>query len=53
MNFTKMQGAGNDFVMLKPDEPNQDWSQIAQTMCDRRFGIGADGHHTGFAIKNG
>lgn len=43
MNFTKMQGAGNDFVMLKPDEENQDWSQMAQTMCDRRFGIGADG----------
>lgn len=42
--FTKMHGAGNDFVMIE----NLDGSialsseQVAQ-MCDRRFGIGADG----------
>lgn len=43
MEFIKMQGAGNDFVMLRPDEINQDWSQMAMTLCNRRFGIGADG----------
>jgi diaminopimelate epimerase len=43
MNFTKMQGAGNDFVMLKPAGDNLDWPQLAKTMCNRRFGIGADG----------
>jgi diaminopimelate epimerase len=43
MNFIKMQGAGNDFVMLRPADPNLDWPQIAKTLCDRRFGIGADG----------
>lgn len=43
MKFTKMQGAGNDFVMLKPDKTDADWSQLAQRMCDRHFGIGADG----------
>ncbi len=42
--FTKMHGAGNDFVMIE----NLDGSirlapeQVA-TLCDRRFGIGADG----------
>lgn len=43
MNFTKMQGAGNDFILLQPVKLIQDWSQITQAMCDRRFGIGADG----------
>ncbi len=44
-SFTKMNGAGNDFIML--DEIQNpglelDPATIAQ-MCDRRFGIGADG----------
>jgi len=43
MNFTKMQGAGNDFILIEPAKQEQDWSQVAQTMCDRHFGIGADG----------
>src|ERR1039458_8467514 len=43
MNFIKMQGAGNDFVMLRPANDNLDWPQLAKAMCDRRFGIGADG----------
>jgi diaminopimelate epimerase len=41
--FVKMQGAGNDFVMLQPIETDLEWSQLAVKMCDRRFGIGADG----------
>ncbi|MFC1950176.1 diaminopimelate epimerase [Chloroflexota bacterium] len=43
MNFTKMQGAGNDFVLVEAGELNLDWSQMAVTMCDRHFGIGSDG----------
>lgn len=43
MNFTKMQGAGNDFILVETKDLNQDWSQMAIVMCDRHFGIGADG----------
>ncbi|MBI4296119.1 MAG: diaminopimelate epimerase [Chloroflexi bacterium] len=43
MNFTKMQGAGNDFVLVETEEVDRDWSQMAAAMCDRHFGIGADG----------
>ncbi|MFW5992329.1 MAG: diaminopimelate epimerase [Halanaerobiaceae bacterium] len=43
-NFIKMQGTGNDFVMI--DGRNRtitDHSGLAQKLCDRHFGIGADG----------
>ncbi|MFC1991441.1 diaminopimelate epimerase [Chloroflexota bacterium] len=43
MRFIKMQGAGNDFVLLETGDTRQDWPQLAVTMCDRHFGIGADG----------
>lgn len=39
--FTKMQGLGNDFVVL--DGPLQLSSEEVVEICDRRFGIGADG----------
>jgi len=42
MKFTKMQGAGNDFVVVEANDTNHDWSQLAITMCDRHFGVGAD-----------
>jgi diaminopimelate epimerase len=44
LHFTKMNGAGNDFVMLdnRAGELQLDASQIAQ-LCDRHRGIGADG----------
>lgn len=44
MRFEKWQGIGNDFVMLADPDNRIDLSseQIAR-MCDRRFGIGADG----------
>ena len=41
--FTKMHGAGNDFVFL--DCLKQDYGaleSLAKKLCDRRFGIGAD-----------
>ena len=43
MNFTKMHGAGNDFILVEANGVQRDWSQAAIAMCDRRFGIGADG----------
>jgi len=43
MNFTKMQGAGNDFILVETSDAAQDWSQMAIAMCNRHFGIGGDG----------
>ena len=42
MKFTKMQGAGNDFVVIE-SKNNRDWSKLALKMCDRHYGVGADG----------
>lgn len=46
MHFTKVHGLGNDFIIVNvgigegfPD----DYSSLAREMCDRKFGIGADG----------
>jgi diaminopimelate epimerase len=44
MKFTKMQALGNDFVIIdlfRETLPNPE--EIAPLMCDRHFGIGADG----------
>ena len=44
MKFTKMHGLGNDFVILNClNETVANPSELAQDMCDRNFGIGADG----------
>ncbi len=43
MKFTKLQGSGNDFVLVEADEARRDWPQLAVAMCDRHFGVGADG----------
>ena len=42
IDFTKMQGAGNDFILLETSDIQRDWSPVARAMCDRHFGIGAD-----------
>ena len=45
MNFTKMEGLGNDFIMLNGLKENipSDLAAFSQKYCDRHFGIGADG----------
>lgn len=43
INFTKMQGTGNDFVIIDARNKELDWSALALTVCDRHLGIGADG----------
>jgi diaminopimelate epimerase len=42
--FTKMSGAGNDFVVIDNRSRRiRNGSRIARLMCDRRWGVGADG----------
>lgn len=44
MKFWKMEAAGNDFVIF--DGKNlriEDWNAFAKRLCDRHFGVGADG----------
>lgn len=44
MRFAKYQGIGNDFVMFAdPDDRLRLTSETVRALCDRRFGIGADG----------
>ena len=46
MRFTKMHGLGNDFVMVDAFEEKLDEATLperARELCDRHFGIGADG----------
>jgi len=43
MHFTKVQGAGNDFILIESGRFKRDWSEMARVMCARGFGIGGDG----------
>jgi len=46
IKVTKMQGCGNDFVILDYQDfqkMNSEMSDVAKKLCDRNFGIGADG----------
>lgn len=46
MDFTKMQGAGNDFIIINNMElkiPVEKLSAIAKKLCQRKQSIGADG----------
>ena len=40
IKFEKWQGLGNDFIILNEKKAT---SELAKLMCDRNFGIGADG----------
>lgn len=44
INFIKMHGLGNDFVLINLlTEPWIDYQMVAKKWCNRRVGIGADG----------
>ena len=46
IKLTKMQGCGNDFVIIdyaEYEKTNMPMSELAKKVCDRNFGVGADG----------
>ena len=44
MKFAKYQGTGNDFILLdEKDIQGKAKDEVARRVCDRKFGIGADG----------
>lgn len=45
VTLTKHQALGNDFLVydLRQGRPGASWDDFARRLCDRRFGIGADG----------
>lgn len=46
MKFSKMQSIGNDFILINCFEENikeNSYSNLSKKLCDRHFGIGADG----------
>jgi len=44
LNFTKMQGTGNDFIVIEDfNDKYSNLEKLAKKLCDRHYGIGADG----------
>lgn len=44
MKFIKMQGAGNDFIVINNQNKTiTNYEYLSKTLCNRRFGIGGDG----------
>jgi diaminopimelate epimerase len=44
MHFTKLEGLGNDFIIAAGDlVVESDYASLAQDICERHFGVGADG----------
>lgn len=45
IDFTKMQGLGNDFILVDDSSLSRDvdYAILSKRLCDRHFGIGADG----------
>lgn len=44
MDFVKMHGLGNDFILINGiDKEDIDYNKLALKICDRHLGIGADG----------
>lgn len=41
--FHKYEGLGNDFIVVEGHDPSDVSPERASALCDRRFGIGADG----------
>ena len=52
MQFWKMNGAGNDFIVVDDRQnvvPDEKWPEIVCTVCERHMSIGADGF---MVVKN-
>lgn len=43
MRFSKLQATGNDFIVVDARTVEREWSRLARAICDRHFGVGADG----------
>ena len=43
MQFTKLQGAGNDYIFVDGLSQQRDWPELSRRVSDRHFGIGSDG----------
>lgn len=46
LSFTKMQGAGNDFILFDNRSlkfSNERLTELAPVLCSRKFGVGSDG----------
>ena len=43
MQFTKVHGLGNDFIILDGRTESRDYPALARKLCHRQTGIGADG----------
>jgi len=44
MEFSKLEGLGNDFIVMPDDQAKEsEFAKLAQRVCDRYFGVGADG----------
>jgi diaminopimelate epimerase len=43
MDFVKLQGTGNDFVVVDARTLDREWSRLAEAICNRHFGVGGDG----------
>lgn len=41
--FVKTEALGNDFLLIEKNDAGGDFSALAQRICDRRRGVGADG----------
>jgi len=46
IEFTKLHGIGNDFIITKDPIDPGNYSLAAKNICNRRFGVGADGFMT-------
>lgn len=43
MEFEKVHGLGNDFLIFEDDGTQRDWNALTKQLCERRLSVGADG----------
>lgn len=43
IKFVKLHGGGNDYVLIDARHRQHEWASLAQAICDRHYGVGADG----------